>query len=151
MNQVSEAVGLDLVQLHGSEGTTIARQLRRPAIRVLPVIPHQTTASEVEMAMSSIGSDVAAVLLDTKLSAHVSGGTGTTFDWRIAAQVSQHYPVMVAGGLTPANVRLAVVAIRPLVVDVASGVEREDGSCEKDVDKMRAFVRAAAHTEQHAA
>ena len=143
MNEVAEAVGLDLVQLHGTEGSAIARTLCRPAIRVLPVIPHHTTSAEVESALSAVACDVSAVLLDTKLSAHVSGGTGTTFDWRIAAAVSTTFPVMVAGGLTPDNVHLAVAAIRPIAVDVASGVERGDGSLEKDVDKMRAFIRAA--------
>ena len=146
MNEVADAVGLDLLQLHGSEGTALARSLCRPAIRVLPVIPHQTTSAEVESALSTLGGDVSAVLLDTKLSAHVSGGTGTTFDWRIAAAASATYPVMVAGGLTPDNVHLAVAAIRPIAVDVASGVEREDGSMEKDVDKMRAFIRAATNS-----
>ena len=142
MNDVAEAVGLDLLQLHGNEGCAIAASLVRPAIRVLPVIPQQTTVDEVVLACGQV-TDVCAVLLDTKLGAHASGGTGTTFDWRIASQAAERFPVMVAGGLTPDNVHLAVASIRPLGVDVASGVELADGSLEKDVDKVRLFVRRA--------
>ena len=87
--------------------------------------------------------DVAAVLLDTKLSGGASGGSGVTFDWSIAAAVSARFPVLVAGGLTAANVHGAVTRIQPLGVDVSSGVEREDGSVEKDVEKVRAFVLEA--------
>ena len=83
------------------------------------------------------------MLLDTKLSGGASGGTGVTFDWSIAAAVSARFPVVVAGGLTPYNVHSAVTAIQPLGVDVSSGVEREDGSVDKDVEKVRAFVREA--------
>lgn len=83
------------------------------------------------------------MLLDTKLSGGAVGGTGVTFDWSIAAAVSAHFPVLVAGGLTPNNVSSAVSAIRPLGVDVSSGVERDDGSVDKDVEKIRAFVAEA--------
>ncbi len=83
-------------------------------------------------------------MLDTKLgSAGASGGTGTTFDWRIASVVSNRFPVMVAGGLNADNVQQAVQAIHPLAVDVSSGVERTDGSYEKDVEKVRLFVQRA--------
>ena len=194
MNQTADAVGLDLLQLHGNEPSDIVPQLNRPAIRVMHVIPNKTTAEEciqrcqhigpltpLTAAMSSnaprsalepahlsltahsCGScqclsarlslspsvcvcvlvDVAAVLLDTKLSGGTSGGTGVTFDWSIAAAVSGRFPVLLAGGLTPSNVHSAVAAIHPLGVDVSSGVERDDGSVDKDVEKVRAFVREA--------
>ena len=57
--------------------------------------------------------------------------------------MAARFPVWVAGGLTPENVQQAVQAIHPLIVDVSSGVDRADGSLEKDVEKVRLFVQRA--------
>jgi len=69
----------------------------------------------------------------------VSGGTGTTFDWSVLDAVPRGRPVVLAGGLTPANVAAAVRRVRPDVVDVASGVESAPGI--KDAAKIAALVR----------
>jgi len=68
----------------------------------------------------------------------VSGGTGRTFDWSVLDAVPRSRPVVLAGGLTPANVASAVRRVTPDVVDVASGVESAPGI--KDVSKIAAFV-----------
>lgn len=57
----------------------------------------------------------------------VYGGTGLCADWDQAAALAAEYPVMLSGGLTPDNVVRAVEAVRPVGVDVASGVEKEPG------------------------
>lgn len=69
------------------------------------------------------------------------GGTGVPADWKAAAGISAAYPVMLSGGLTPANVAQAVRAVKPLGVDAASGVESEPGR--KDHEKMRQFIQTA--------
>jgi phosphoribosylanthranilate isomerase len=69
------------------------------------------------------------------------GGTGERFDWRIMKQVTLNKPVVLAGGLTAANVGEAVRMFRPHAVDVASGVENSDGR--KEERKIREFVQAA--------
>ena len=71
------------------------------------------------------------------------GGTGKTVDWRRAALVARSRRVILAGGLTPDNVRQAIDEVRPFAVDVASGVESEPGI--KNHDLLRAFI-AAAHS-----
>jgi phosphoribosylanthranilate isomerase len=87
---------------------------------------------------------VDAVLLDAKTSA-ASGGTGKSFDWKRARAVldadAGSLKIIVAGGLTPANVREAIAALNPWGVDVASGTEFMPGM--KDAAKIRAFVNAA--------
>jgi indole-3-glycerol phosphate synthase/phosphoribosylanthranilate isomerase len=79
-----------------------------------------------------------ALHFDTSV-AGVSGGTGRTFDWSVLGAVDRTRPLVLAGGLTSANVAEAVRRVRPDVVDVASGVESSPGV--KDPGKIAAFVR----------
>jgi phosphoribosylanthranilate isomerase len=69
------------------------------------------------------------------------GGTGTTIDWRAAARVAAGRRVILAGGLTPDNVQDAIETVRPMGVDVSSGVEEAPGV--KDFDKVARFLERA--------
>jgi phosphoribosylanthranilate isomerase len=85
------------------------------------------------------------ILLDA-YSPNALGGTGHTFNWELAKQAKHlGLPVILAGGLTPDNVAEAVAAVRPYMVDVASGVECEPGR--KDHDKLRTFIRAVREAD----
>ena len=92
-----------------------------------------------------------AIFLDSG-TAHEPGGTGKAFDWARAAalieDLSKGVNVVVAGGLSPANVAEAIRILKPWGVDVASGVEARPGK--KDPGKIRAFVAAARHVEKRA-
>ena len=68
------------------------------------------------------------------------GGTGELADWAAAAELAKARTVMLAGGLTPENVADAIRAVRPVGVDVASGVEAAPGR--KDPDTLRRFIAA---------
>lgn len=69
------------------------------------------------------------------------GGAGMVADWDSAAVLARERPVLLAGGLTPANVAAAVRAVSPYGVDVSSGVEAKPGR--KDLGKVRDFIRGA--------
>jgi phosphoribosylanthranilate isomerase len=68
-------------------------------------------------------------------------GTGTTADWSSALSLARRCDVILAGGLTPANVADAVRIVAPFGVDVSSGVERAPGI--KDPARIAEFVRNA--------
>jgi phosphoribosylanthranilate isomerase len=69
------------------------------------------------------------------------GGSGVTIDWAAAGEFAGKYPAMLAGGLVPGNVADAITKVRPLGVDVASGVEQSPGR--KDPVKVKEFIQVA--------
>jgi phosphoribosylanthranilate isomerase len=79
------------------------------------------------------------------------GGTGKTFDWKMAVPIAEGMrqsgvKLVVAGGLTPENVGEAIEILKPWGVDVVSGVESTPGK--KDPKKVRAFVRAVREIDR---
>ena len=146
VNHAADYCGLDAIQLSGYEDASYARLLERPVICTVHVGAN-VTADDVDEAICRtddmrVGSGL--VLLDTG-SQEAFGGTGLTFDWDIARDVSLRHQVLIAGGLTPENVGQLISYVRPFGVDVSSGVER-DGR--KDASLIRAFVREARKAEQ---
>ena len=97
----------------------------------------ESSLAEIEAYPDPVG----AILLDTYHKTML-GGSGETFDWSLAvrAKALTDRPIILAGGLTPENVKEALEAVRPYAVDVASGVEASPGV--KDHAKIKAFVRA---------
>jgi phosphoribosylanthranilate isomerase len=84
------------------------------------------------------------LLFDSRSGA-LYGGTGTTFSWPLVEGIARRRRIIVGGGLSPENVADAVRGVRPFGVDVRTGVE-SDGK--KDVEKMRAFVRAVREADK---
>lgn len=141
MNSAAEAAGLDLLQLHGDEPPALLSKLNRPVLKVLR-IPAGKDPAVVESVIASYeetdSPPVAYLLEGFDPTAH--GGTGVKADWELAADLAGRWPLMLAGGLTPENVGLAIRSAAPRAVDVSSGVER-DGV--KDPARIVAFVTAA--------
>jgi phosphoribosylanthranilate isomerase len=134
--RTADAAGLDLLQLHGSEGPEVFADLPRRAWKALRV----GDGFAPETALRYEGR--AAGLLFDGHSGRKPGGTGRVFDWRVARELRPQLRfLMLAGGLTPENVAEAVQLAAPDGVDVASGVERSPGR--KDPARMRDFVAAA--------
>ena len=125
--------GVQLLQLHGDEPPGLCAHLPLPVLKALRV-----TGPEVLDLMRRYPG-VAGFLLDAPSAGF--GGGGRTFDWSLAAAAAAQATVVLAGGLTPANVAEAVRAVRPWGVDVASGVESAPGV--KDHQLVSRFVGAA--------
>jgi len=125
--------GLDVIQLHGDEPPESGSYSPQRVVKALRV---RDAASLIEHERYV----VSALLLDAWAAASF-GGTGTSFNWELAAGVARQRPVILAGGLTPANVAAAVRQVRPYGVDVSSGVETAPGR--KDPEKVAQFIRMA--------
>jgi phosphoribosylanthranilate isomerase len=155
IEEITSAVGLTTVQLHGDESREFAKKLFRSTDRIREKIRvfktlHVTTGFE-DVAREFLTDDcVDGLLLDSVIKDPVSGqvergGTGHSFDWNAQREflpgVSRQTRVIVAGGLSSTNVAEAVRILQPWGVDVCSGVEKEPGK--KDLRKLREFVAAA--------
>jgi phosphoribosylanthranilate isomerase len=144
MTRAAEAVGLDLLQLHGEESAESLAGLARPVIKAVRVGKGFAQDEALRFAGPAAG-----LLVDTRLpgETQLPGGTGVPFDWSLVRGLAERVPfLMLAGGLTPQNVAEAVRAVRPHAVDVSSGVEALPGR--KDPEKVRAFVRAVREAEE---
>lgn len=137
VRQLMDECGLALAQLHGDETASYCQNLGRPALKALRLRDRGTFLALAEFQRRT---NVRGFLIDT-FSDQAYGGTGQTVDWILAAEAARSAPIILAGGLTPANVSDAIQRVRPYGVDVSSGVEARPGK--KDPVKVKAFIDAA--------
>ena len=139
VRETAASVGLDAVQLCGSEGVEYASQLGVPVYKVISIDAETPVSAQMPRIMVLQQRHALAghrIVLDTQVPGEY-GGTGQQFDWDLAADFAGAFEMSLAGGLAPENVQEAVERVRPWGVDVSSGVET-DG--EKDPARVRAFV-----------
>ncbi|MEK6302554.1 MAG: phosphoribosylanthranilate isomerase [Acidobacteriota bacterium] len=137
---IASDLRLDAVQLHGDESPEFCASIKTvKTIKALRV-------SEGFEAQSVKSYRVSMILLDAGLAGSY-GGTGTTLNWRTAAECAKLAPIILAGGLTAENVAEAITTVRPAAIDVCSGVEAEPGR--KDLNKLRSFMLAVAGANSH--
>jgi phosphoribosylanthranilate isomerase len=132
------AIDPDYIQFHGREPAAFCASFGRRYWKALnPDSAAGLHAATLEFSSAS------AVLLDSH-GGDGMGGTGQAFDWSlIPADIAK--PLILAGGLNPANVGQAVRMVAPYAVDVSSGIESAPGR--KDPEKMRAFVQAVRQAD----
>ncbi|MCQ2034958.1 MULTISPECIES: phosphoribosylanthranilate isomerase [Stutzerimonas] len=131
INEILDAVPLDMLQFHGDETPAQCEGFHRPWFKALRVGNGEDIETQVARYANASG-----ILLDTFV-AGVPGGTGERFDWSlIPAALAK--PLILAGGLTAENVQQAIAQVRPYAVDVSGGVEASKGV--KDASKVMAFV-----------
>lgn len=133
-----KAARLTAVQLHGDEDATGYRACGAPVIKAITL----ETGNDVDRAANL--PDEVTVLVDASDPIR-RGGTGRTVSWSLAAALARRRPILLAGGLTPANVADALDQVRPWGIDVSSGVERAPGV--KDAEAIRALCVAVARAD----
>ena len=138
---VSEQLGLTLLQLHGDEGPSFCGEAaRRTGARIVKALQVSGLADIQDAAR--FHTDFHLLDARSKEPGHeqVRGGTGETFDWALLAGRRSKVPLILSGGLNPGNVGEAIERVRPFAVDTASGTESAPGI--KDPLKLRDFFAA---------
>lgn len=138
VSDVLARVPIDLLQFHGDETASYCAQFKKPYMKAVRVRP------ELDLLQYASGFSTAkALLLDAYVTGQ-AGGTGKTFDWDLIPR-NLPLPLVLSGGLTPANVGGAVQKIKPWAVDVSSGVESSPGI--KDIAKISEFIKGVRHAD----
>jgi Phosphoribosylanthranilate isomerase len=134
VRDVIATVQPDVLQFHGGESDAWCASFGRPFIKAI-AMGGGTVAPRWDAYPHA-----AALLLDGHRPGE-PGGSGRAFDWsQVSSGPEPPWPLVLAGGLDPANVAAAIRLVRPWAVDVASGVETSPGI--KDPTKMERFIAA---------
>jgi phosphoribosylanthranilate isomerase len=144
---IVETLRPDLLQLHGRETVARLRDIKQKfGLPVMKAIPVETPADLAALPGYAAVAD--RILFDARAPKDATrpGGLGAVFDWHVLEGLDLKLPFMVSGGLHAGNVAEAVRVTRAGGVDVSSGVESAPGV--KDVEMIRAFIRAARATEE---
>jgi len=131
IKRILDIAPLDLLQFHGSEVESECLGYKRPYIKAIAMKPGLEVENVVNQYPAAQG-----VLLDT-YDVVLPGGTGKAFDWSKVPK-NLEKPIILAGGLTPENIRQAVDSVTPWAVDVSGGVEESKGK--KDHRLIQAFI-----------
>jgi phosphoribosylanthranilate isomerase len=148
LDAVVEALRPDMLQLHGREPQARVSALkRRFGLSVMKAIAVEAAADLAAVATYAEVAD--RLLFDARAPREATrpGGLGKRFDWHLLERLDPGVPFMLSGGLDAGNVTEALRITRAPGVDVSSGVERTAG--EKDLEKIRAFVRASRAAAAH--
>ena len=135
---VVEGLPVDLLQFHGEEPPELCAGTGKPYVKAVRV----RSRDDIVNAAARY-TDARALLLDAHHDA-LWGGTGSRFAWS-AVPDDVGRPIVLAGGLTPANVAGAIRLVRPFAVDVSGGVESAPG--EKDAESIERFMKEVASAE----
>lgn len=123
--------GIQVLQFHGSESPLLCTKFREKVIKAIRISDAESINS---MKMYNLGT----FLLDTHHE-EIRGGTGRSFDWKIAKMGKEYGKIILSGGLTSLNIGEAIKKVNPYAVDVSTGVESSPGK--KDHGKIKEFLR----------
>lgn len=138
IEQILANTRIDLLQFHGDETPEDCAAFDKPFIKAIRM------REEIDLHVERNRYKNAAALLLDSYRQGVPGGTGSVFDWgRIPADMAGS--IVLAGGLTPENVELAIRTLRPYAVDVSGGVERDKGI--KDEAMISAFIEGVKRAD----
>lgn len=121
VRQTAVSVGLDVVQFHGDESAQRCARSSPAGVRWWRAVRMRSAADLLE-SFESFG-EAEALLLDSY--SHGYGGSGAGFDWSWVPP-RRPLPIVLSGGLDPDNVADAIAAVRPVAVDVSSGIQSDD-------------------------
>jgi phosphoribosylanthranilate isomerase len=135
---VCEQVPFTLLQLHGDEGPSFCSEVaRRTGARVIKALQVSGIGDVRDAERFHTDFHLLDARSSTRGKEDLRGGTGESFDWGLLAARRSKTPLILSGGLGPANVAEAIERVQPYAVDSASGTESSPGH--KDPAKLRDF------------
>ena len=146
IKSIVQQCGLTQLQLHGNETTEVCAHLKRWNMSLSLCKAFRVGAQSPAVDIGSYSPFVDSVLLDTYVKG-VKGGTGSRFDWSLVESLAIDRPIILAGGLSPDNIREALSAVSPFAVDVNSGVEDRPGV--KNHLRLSELVEKVAEVDYH--
>ena len=140
VESIAVACRLDVIQIHLNSNDW---KIDRPLFEGLEIWLAPRTGEDINRNILRAVDPVPSVLLTDSFDPDTIGGTGKLSSWETAKAMKTAVgrPILLAGGLTPENVREAIAAVTPWGVDVSSGVEKEPGV--KDIRKVKQFIERA--------
>ena len=121
ITQTVQSSGINTIQLHGEEPLDFCRRLPLPCIKAL-----RLNGEDSLTAARSYAKAVDYLLIDA-YHPETYGGSGTLADWSLAATLREEGRLILAGGITPDNIREAIASVAPHAIDLSSGVETAPG------------------------
>ncbi len=145
INAAVDEAGFELAQLHGEEPPHVVERVDCPVIKAIRV-RHDASSGHLRTLFERYEDVTDYFLLDTHNSS-VWGGTGESFNWRMARELAQDYPVFLAGGIDADNVGRAIDTMRPFAIDLSSSLETAPG--QKSFEKIDTFMDAFRTARQN--
>jgi len=138
VKEIAAYCNLNGLQFHGEESLDYCQKFSQQVIKTIRI-------KDLESLKDMAKYPNVSILLDT-WSPTQGGGTGTPFPWEIASKAKGKRDFILSGGLSPLNVGEAIKKVRPMGVDVCSGVEAVPGK--KDPLKMAEFIKEVRQADE---
>ncbi|MGA8848904.1 MAG: phosphoribosylanthranilate isomerase [Dehalococcoidia bacterium] len=146
VNELADFCALDWVQLSGDESWEYCHEVIKPVIKAIRIDQQSPEELYTELSAGSklLPAQGFITLLDSRVEGKY-GGTGESFNWDLAQEMTERFTVIIAGGLNPKNVARLIERVAPWGVDVSSGVETKGV---KDIAKIKAFIEAVRKADE---
>ncbi len=136
IEEIKKICKLDVIQLHGEESVELCSKVEGEVWKALRVKDKESIERECGVYYKYVDK----ILLDTYSSGN-HGGTGETFDWEIARELTSKYSIVLAGGINETNVVEAIKKVPAKIIDVASGSETNGVKDEEKIEKIIKNIR----------
>lgn len=144
--ELSDEIGLGMIQLHGDEGPAFCSEVaRRTGARVIKAVQVAVPGDVRDIERFHVDFHLLDARARAKARSGMRGGTGETFDWELVGSRRSKVPLILSGGIDGANAEAAIAAVHPYALDSASGTESSPGH--KDPVKLAALFEAVRRAD----
>lgn len=140
INSIAEQATLDIIQVHKNYDREMIAKITKPVWYALSVVDR----SSIDEANEAYTYENVVGIVTDSYAKGMEGGTGVTFNWDLLLGLNPKINLILAGGLNPHNIDVAIQTVKPNIVDISSGVEKENnGVTGKSKAKIKELLRKA--------